>query len=259
MSTTETIARLREKITTAESKTAAELEADRAKLAALEAEHEAAERAAQAAEAERIAARRVRWAEHYLAAEHDAETIATRKAERAARAAAVVALADAPWVRALVAWQEARDEAGAVLARYNYARRLTGQSTKPTPLRAEVLDRREGRVDLDNLGALIREAVLTTAAEPKPLAAVRALVDSDEELPGTSTPAGPVARLRRGGDTVESTEHDTDAGPVTMHRNLTTGAWVKTDQHGTILATSEDKPRPAQVEPDDEPDDEPEP
>lgn len=259
MSTATEAHKLAQKISDAERKAAAALEADRARLAELR----AAQDAEQAAEKARQERRARAWAVRYLEHEHDADKAATARAEKDAARAFRDALAAQPWVAALVEWQAAKDRAHAVSVRYNYARRALGQAGTVEASAAEVLPRLDGEVSLAPLAAALYAAV-QAADEPDALTDVRALIAADdathplEDEPEPDPNADPLAWLRRHGARVESVTHEDENGrTIVMHRSLSQpDEWVSTDPAGQVLDTShrhqatpptpggDDKPRP---------------
>lgn len=241
MSTATEAHKLAQKISDAERKAAAALEADRARLAELR----AAQDAEQAAERDRRDRRARTWARHYLEHEHDAEKADAARAEKAARRAFREALAAEPWVAALIGWQAAKDHAHGTMTRYNYARRALGLSQVSESMPPEVLPRLGGEVSLSPLAAALREVILA-ADEADPLREVRDLIAATDEahpLPVEPEPdpdADPLGWLRRHGARVETVPGETDDGRgIVMHRSLTSpDEWVMTDPAGTVLDTS---------------------
>jgi len=259
VSTATELAKLSQKITAAERKAAAALEADRARLAELRAAQDAEQRA----EKDRRDRRARTWARRYLEHEHATDKAAAARAEKDAARAFRAALAAQPWVAALAEWQAAKDRAHAVSVRYNYARRALGQAGTVEASAAEVLPMLAGEVSLAPLAAALRRVILA-GDESDPLEDVRALIAATDEahpLPEAPEPdpnAAPLAWLRRHGARVESVTHeDVHGRTIVMHRSLTAPSeWVMTDPAGTVLDTShrharqaptaegDDKPRP---------------
>lgn len=241
--TTEAAEALAAQIAATEAEAAQATQADRDHLAELRAQAHAEE----AAEADRQATRRQAWARQYLRTQHTAEAAEARKAVTAARREFERALADAPWVQALMDWQAALNAQHATERRAAHARTLLGQSTSTTGDAANVLPMLDGEVKFGPIGRALHnlaEAVEAAdpAAEVDALAAHAGgkgdpLADALDAAPADRH-ADPLAHLARNGARLEVTHHVVDDHEVVMHRNPLSGEWVKTDAGGSVLATS---------------------
>lgn len=241
--TTEQLTEVQQKIAQAEAQAQEATEADRERLAQLQ-----AQAAAEAHEEDaRQAGRRQAWARHYLATEHTAEAGQARKDATAARREFEKVLAAQPWVAALLDWQEALNAQHAATRRAEHARRLLGQPVTATPDAPNVLPMLDGEVRFTPIGRVLHFlAEQLDKAEPSaevdalaahadgkgdPLAEALTAVPVDRD-------ADPLAHLARNGARLDVNRHDTDNGEVIVHRNPQSGEWVQTDAGGTVLATS---------------------
>lgn len=240
--TADKITEVQQRIIAAETDTAAATEADRAALADLE--RQAAAEAA--AENTRRAARRIAWARHYLQADHTREAAEARQATTTARREFERVLSEQPWVRALLDWQAALNNAHDVTMRAAHARRLTGlPATEPNPA-ANVLPMLNSEVAFTPIGRVLHYLAegLERADVDAEVDALAAAPDADGD-PLTdlvddagTTKAEPLAWVARDGSRLDVTQNNTEQGPVTMHRNPNTNEWVMTDAAGRVTATS---------------------
>ena len=234
MTTTQAkIETLQTKIASAEDKARTSTQADRDKLAELQAQHERE----QAAERQRLVEHREAWAHHYLARERQQAEAEARKNVTQARREFEAELAQAPWVVALLNWQRALNEQAAVMQRTAYAQSLTGQSPAPVAGASNVLPMMDSEVAFTPIGRVLHYLAdsveqVDVQAEIDALPAVDGAAEIDKN-------ADPLAYLARTGTRLDATEHTTVEGEsVTMHRNPLTGEWVKTSKDGTVIAAS---------------------
>lgn len=136
-----------------------------------------------AAEHARQTARRRRWAETY-APTAAADLAEAHAAPRAARAAFLDALADEPWIQALIEWQRAENGPAAAINRASHARVILGQS-RETDGRGPALlvDQLNG---VPNITPILRAlgSLLAESAPFEPMAAVDAWVTAPDDSAG---------------------------------------------------------------------------
>lgn len=228
--TTEQIEALEHKLAATDEKARTSTQAERDKLEALRSQL-AAENAA---EHQRLTQHRRAWAEYYLATQRQDEETAARQNVTAARRAFEAELAQAPWVVALMDWQRALNEQVAVSERTAYAHQLAGHAATVPASAPNVLPMLDGEVSFTPLGRMLhylaeRVEHPNVAAEVDALPTPEATSVSKDE---------PLAYLARTGARLDVTKHTDDEGNVrTMHRNLTTGEWVKVGPDGSTHAS----------------------
>ncbi|MFI8661847.1 hypothetical protein ACIGKR_17750 [Rhodococcus qingshengii] len=190
------------------------------------------------------------WATHYL--EHDAiaETLAAKKGVRAAERALREALAEQPWVVALIDLATARHQSSVIADTEQRAHSALGSEA---PVRSSMsyslASWFEGSPSADFLLRPLLTVVDGTAEQradqqrEERRAAVDALIANEQQIAALAeqserdaelADSDPIARVRFGGGRMEVHEVDIRGTTYTRHRNIDTNASVIVDADGNV-------------------------
>lgn len=189
------------------------------------------------------------WARHYLQHVAPGEQAALGKAARHAEREFRAALADQPWVQALIDLAAARRRRDVVAAMVERAHAALGSEAPPRNMAAldSIAGWHDGQISPDFLARPIAAVVDDAASEriareiAESNAAADAVIADSEKLAELReqnaqdtqrAEADPAARVRLGGGRVEVSTVDIDGLTYTRHHNLDTNESVIVDADG---------------------------